>query len=116
MASKSQMLSKAASRPTKTDIRAKAAASSISSIEDTSSSAPAKKVNKGGRPTLVEGKRKKEYCKTINIAVPVDLLARLEVAKAFHQNNLTKYINDLIEEDLERNEAKYQQFKEMMNS
>lgn len=113
MASKSELLSKAASRPTKTDIRAKASASSA---EASHSSVPVKKVNKGGRPTLVEGKRKKEYCKTINIAVPVDLLARLEVAKAFHQNNLTKYINDLIEEDLERNEAKYQKFKEMMNN
>lgn len=111
MANKSDLLSKAAaSRPVKNDIRAKA--SSVSS-EDVP--IPVKKVNKGGRPTLVEGKRKKEYCKTINVAIPTDLLARMEVAKAFHQNNLTKYINDLIEEDLKRNESKYQQFAEMMN-
>ena len=53
--------------------------------------------------------------KTINIAVPVSLLDKVNIAKLKYQNNLTKYINHLIEQDLEKNFENYQALAELMN-
>lgn len=60
------------------------------------------KPKKVGRPKTKQG----EY-KTINIAVPVEFLDKLKDVKEVYQNNLTLYINKLIEKDLEANYDKY---------
>ena len=65
---------------------------------------------KVGRPLT-----KLETMKTINIAVPVSLLDKVNIAKLKYQNNLTKYINHLIEQDLEKNFENYQALAELMN-
>lgn len=62
-----------------------------------------------GRPCIDEEKgKKRDYCKTINIAVPKD---KIDLVNEYALNgrglNLTEYINLLIEQDLERNLKKY---------
>lgn len=64
---------------------------------------------KKGRPCIDETKgKKRNYCKTINIAVPKD---KIDLVNEYALNgrglNLTEYINFLIEQDLERNLSKY---------
>lgn len=64
---------------------------------------------KKGRPCIDETKgKKRNYCKTINIAVPKD---KIDLVNEYALNgrglNLTEYINFLIEQDLDRNLAKY---------
>lgn len=64
---------------------------------------------KKGRPCIDETKgKKRNYCKTINIAVPKD---KIDLVNEYALNgrglNLTEYINFLIEQDLNRNLKKY---------
>ena len=66
---------------------------------------------KTGRPKVKEG----EY-KTINIAIPVDTLKMMDVAKLKYGNNLTAYVNAVIKADLDANYGKYQQLQELINS
>lgn len=70
-----------------------------------------KSKKKTGRPKTKEG----EY-KTINISVPIDILAQMEVAKLKYGNNLTAYVNAVIKADLDANYEKYLQLQELMNS
>lgn len=67
------------------------------------SSAAVNTKNKGGRP-----RTKTEPCKTINIAVPESIYANINIAKMCYGNNMTLYINRLIEKDLEANLNEYQ--------
>lgn len=70
-----------------------------------------------GRPPIDPDKgKKKEYTKTVNIAIPLDTLERMQIAKARYNNNLTEYINKLIEKDLAENFDKYQEIYNMLNS
>ena len=74
--------------------------------------APAKAaepVRAKGRPVKDEAKgKKRDYCKTINIAVPKDTLEQIsEFAMAARGISLTDYVNLLIAQDLEKNLAKY---------
>jgi len=57
---------------------------------------------KVGRPKIKQGK-----FKTINIAVPIEVLNKLKNVKEVYQGNLTLYINKLIEKDLSENYNKY---------
>lgn len=57
---------------------------------------------KVGRPKTKQG----EF-KTINIAVPIEVLNELKNVKEVYQGNLTLYINKLIEKDLSDNYNKY---------
>ena len=61
-----------------------------------------KEPRKVGRPKTKQG----EF-KTINIAVPAEILKRLKSIKEVYQGNLTLYINKLIEKDLSENYNKY---------
>lgn len=61
------------------------------------------KKSKVGRPKI-----KTEKTKTINIAVPVSMLDKLNIAKICYNNNLTQYINKLIEKDIEANFNDYE--------
>lgn len=63
---------------------------------------------KPGRP-----KTKTEETKTINIAVPVSVLEKIDIAKVCYGNNLTCYINRLIKKDIEAN---YEEYKNIINS
>lgn len=62
-----------------------------------------------GRPLKDETKgKKRDYCKTINIAVPKDVLEEVTgLATAARGMNLTDYVNLLIKNDLDKNRAKY---------
>ena len=66
---------------------------------------------KVGRP-----KTKTEETKTINIAVPVSVLEKLETVKVCYSNNLTQYINKLIEKDIEANYDNYKHIADSLNS
>lgn len=69
-----------------------------------------------GRPCIDESKgKKKDYCKTINIAVPEEVLEQVkDYALQGRRLNLTEYINLLIKNDLEKNFENYK--KEMKRS
>lgn len=70
-----------------------------------------------GRPPLdPDGKKKKDYTKTVNIAIPLDTLEKIQIAKVKYGDNLTKYINALIEKDLEANYENYKTIYDMLNS
>lgn len=64
-----------------------------------------------GRPKV-----KPEQTKTINIAVPVSVLAKTEIAKKCYNNNLTEYVNKLIERDLSENFDKYETIYNSLNN
>lgn len=74
-------------------------------------------LKKPGRKTLDPGgKKKTEYTKTINIAVELDVLEKIQIAKIKYGDNLTNYINTLIEKDLEANFETYKMIYDMINS
>lgn len=79
-----------------TNLVPKKAVISTKSIEFDKSS------RKVGRPKTKQG----EF-KTINIAVPIEILNKLKNVKEIYQGNLTHYINKLIEKDLNENYDKY---------
>ena len=62
-----------------------------------------------GRPCIDESKgKKRDYCKTINIAVDSEKMEQVkEYALQGRGLNLTEYINLLIAKDLEKNLEKY---------
>ena len=62
-----------------------------------------------GRPCIDENKgKKRDYCKTINIAVDNEKIKQVkEYALPGRKLNLTEYINMLITKDLEKNLEKY---------
>lgn len=66
---------------------------------------------KVGRP-----KTKTEDTKTINIAVPVSTLDKINDVKVCFGNNLTQYINKLIEKDLEINYDNYKHIADSLNN
>lgn len=69
-----------------------------------------KEKRKVGRPRI-----KTEETKTINIAVPVSVLEKLDIVKVCYSNNLTQYINKLIEKDIEANFENYQTIVDSLN-
>ena len=71
-----------------------------------------KKKSKGkvGRP-----KTKTEDCKTINIAIPLSVLAKMEIAKSKYGDNLTKYVNEVVTKDLDANMETYQQIYDLLH-
>lgn len=70
-----------------------------------------KEKKKAGRKKVKFG----DY-ETINISVPVATLEKMKVAKLKYGNNLTAYVNAVIEADLEANFEKYCQIQEYLNS
>lgn len=71
-------------------------------------SAPEKK--KVGRPKV-----KVEETKTINIAVPVSVIEKINIAKCKYHDNLTEYVNAVINADLANNMKEYQKIYNMLN-
>lgn len=73
--------------------------------------APTKPKKKIGRPKV-----KTEPEKTINIAIPISTLEKMDVAKVKYGNNLTRYVNAIINADLEANYDKYLEIQKILNS
>lgn len=65
---------------------------------------------KVGRP-----RSKTEDCKKVNIAIPVSVLEKLDIAKESYHGNLTEYINVLINKDMAVNFEKYKETYDMLN-
>lgn len=70
---------------------------------------PKPKSKKTKRTTLGRPRTKTEDEKIINIAVPISVYEKMNLAKLQYNNNLTLYINKLIEQDLKKNLAKYKE-------
>lgn len=68
------------------------------------------KQKRPGRPKV-----KTEECKTINIAVPISVLEKIEIAKCKYHGNLTEYVNAAIKKDLEAHFEEYKKIYELMN-
>lgn len=60
-------------------------------------------------------KTKVEGTKTVNIAIAPDTLEKINVAKICYHNNMTEYINTLIQRDLEQNFKEYQTIVNTLN-
>lgn len=69
------------------------------------------KQKKKGRPKV-----KTEECKTINIAIPISMLEKMEVAKLKYSNNLTAYVNAVIKADLDANYEQYLKIQKLINA
>lgn len=69
-----------------------------------------KEKRSAGRPRI-----KTEETITIHIAVPVSTHEKLGIAKMCYGNNMTQYVNRLIEKDLNANYEKYQAFVNSFN-
>jgi hypothetical protein len=71
-----------------------------------------------GRPLKDASKgKKRDYCKTINIAVPNEVIEEVnELAIKARGINLTDYINLLIANDLEKNRDKYKKSLSQKNN
>lgn len=79
--------------------------------EEAKAAAEPKPKRKVGRPKI-----KTEPTKTINIAVPVSVLEKLDTVKVCYGNNLTQYINKLIEKDIEANYDNYKNIADSLNT
>lgn len=81
--------------------------------ESTEAEAPVEVIETKPKKKVGRPKTKTEDCKAINIAVPLSVLEKMEVAKVMYRDNLTLYVNRIIEKDLEANYDKYKQFADM---
>lgn len=59
-------------------------------------------------------KVKTEPEKVINIAVPVSLYDSMNIAKLKYNNNLTAYVNDLIQKDISKNLDTYKEIQRLL--
>ena len=66
---------------------------------------------KPGRPKV---KPDGEY-KTINISVPLELYNQMTIAKLKYNDNLTEYVNAVIQRDLSENMELYEQIRELLS-
>ena len=70
-----------------------------------------KATKRKGRP-----KTKTEATRTINVAIPVSMLEKIDTAKICYGNNLTLYINKLIERDIDANYENYKNIADNLNT
>lgn len=66
-------------------------------------------LKKEKKATLGRPRTKTEDEKIINIAIPLSVYKKMNLAKLQYNNNLTLYINSLIERDLDENLEKYKE-------
>ena len=90
--------------------------SNAESTTNTTAPEVVEKKKAGRKPVDPERGKKKSYTKTINIAVELDVLEKVDIAKVKYGDNLTKYINALIEKDLEANFESYKAIYDMLNN
>ena len=73
-----------------------------------SKAVPEKK--KVGRPKV-----KTEETKTINVAIPISMIEKINIAKCKYHDNLTEYINAVVRADLDVNMKEYQKIYDLLN-
>lgn len=61
------------------------------------------------KKTIGRPRTKTEEEKIINIAIPLSVYKKMNLAKLQYNNNLTLYINSLIERDLDENLERYKE-------
>lgn len=66
---------------------------------------------KRGRPKTKTGPER-----TINIAIPVEVLEKMDIAKVCYGNNLTAYVNAVIKADLEAHLEEYERIKKTIET
>lgn len=57
----------------------------------------------------------KNTCTNINVAIPNELYDKWKEIKTARGNNLTQYVTDLIQKDMDENYDKYKQIISMLN-
>lgn len=97
-----------ASKDLKSKLRQNTRKVSVDPEPSISNTTEAEKKKKVGRPKV-----KTEECKTINIAIPISTLEKMQVAKVLYRDNLTLYVNTVIEKDLKENFERYKMFADI---
>lgn len=69
-----------------------------------------------GKPGRKPTKDVKNTCKNINVAIPNELLDKWKEIKKAKGNNLTQYVTDLIQKDMDENYDKYKQAVDILNN
>lgn len=68
-----------------------------------------------GKPGRKPTKDVKNTCTNINVAIPNELYDKWKEIKTARGNNLTQYVTDLIQKDMDENYDKYKQIISMLN-
>ena len=69
-----------------------------------------------GKPGRKPTKDVKNTCKNINVAIPNELIDKWNEIKKAKGNNLTQYVTDLIQKDMDENYDKYKQAFDILNN
>lgn len=69
-----------------------------------------------GKPGRKPTKDVKNTCKNINVAIPNELIDKWNEIKKAKGNNLTQYVTDLIQKDMDENYDKYKQAVDILNN
>lgn len=69
-----------------------------------------------GKPGRKPTKDVKNTCRNINVAIPNELLDKWNEIKKAKGNNLTQYVTDLIQKDMDENYKKYKQAVDILNN
>lgn len=69
-----------------------------------------------GKPGRKPTKDVKNTCTNINVAIPNELYDKWKEIKTARGNNLTQYVTDLIQKDMDENYDKYKQIISMLNN
>lgn len=69
-----------------------------------------------GKPGRKPTKDVKNTCKNINVAIPNELIDKWKEIKKAKGNNLTQYVTDLIQKDMDENYEKYKQAVDILNN
>lgn len=69
-----------------------------------------------GKPGRKPTKDVKNTCKNINVAIPKELIDKWNEIKKAKGNNLTQYVTDLIQKDMDENYEKYKQAVDILNN
>lgn len=81
--------------------------------DETNNIKPEKEKGKPGRKIT---KDVKHTCRNINVAIPNELLDKWNEIKKAKGNNLTQYVTDLIQKDMDENYEKYKQAVDILNN
>ena len=69
-----------------------------------------------GKPGRKPTKDVKNTCTNINVAIPNELIDKWKEIKKAKGNNLTQYVTDLIQKDMDENYKKYKQAVDILNN
>lgn len=69
-----------------------------------------------GKPGRKPTKDVKNTCTNINVAIPNELIDKWKEIKKAKGNNLTQYVTDLIQKDMDENYDKYKQAVDILNN